>query len=253
MDRVRLTVHHEPALENPVFIEGLPGVGNVGKLAADHLVDVTDAQRWITIHCTDFPPQVMVQEDGTVRRVGATLWTAKATGGRDLVLMTGDFQPLSPEGQHEMVDAVLERLQHVGCTELYTMGGYGLGTSVDEADVLGAATDTDTVARLQSLGVRFEEDEPGGGIIGASGLFLGLGQERGMEGACLMGETSGYMVDPKAARAVLAIVAKIVDLGDLDMESLDDKAHEMDRIQSQLAEADMKAGMPRADDLQYIG
>ncbi len=253
MDRVRITVHVEPKLENPVFIEGLPGVGNVGKLAADHLVDVTNATKWCTIHCTDFPPQVMVQGDGTVRRVSSTLWFAQGTGGRDLVLMTGDFQPLTPEGQHELVDAVLDKVQDAGCEEMYTMGGYGLGTSVDDSDVLGAATDVDTVKRLEQMGVRFEEDEPGGGIIGASGLFLGLGQERHMTGACLMGETSGFMVDPKAARAVLEIVAKLVGLAPIDMESLDDKAAEMDRIQGQLAEADMKAGMPRADDLHYIG
>lgn len=251
MTTVTIHDHEAPDLADPVFIEGLPGVGNVGKLAADQLVDALDATKWATIHSTDLPPQVMVQEDGTVRRVGITLWTAKA--GRDLIIMTGDFQPLSPQGQHDLVVEVLDKVQATGCKELYTMGGYGLGTSIDDADVLGAATDTDTVERLKELGVRFEEDEPGGGIIGASGLFLGIAQERGMTGACLMGETSGFMVDPKAARAVLGIVAQLAGIPDLDTETLDDKAAEMDRIQGQLADADAARTGPRGDEVHYIG
>lgn len=253
MSRVTIRETTAPALDNPLFIEGLPGVGNVGKLAADHLVDALGATKWCTIHCTDLPPQVMVQSDGTVRRVGAALWTAEPKNGRPLIVMTGDFQPLSAEGQHDLVEAVLDKIQAAGCKELYTLGGYGLGSSIDESDVLGAATDVATVKRLKKMGVRFEEDEPGGGIIGASGLFLGIAQERGLKGACLMGETSGFMVDPKAARAVLGIVAKLADLGDLDMESLDEKAAEMDKIRGQVADADMKASMPRGDDLHYFG
>lgn len=251
MSGIRFKEHKAPAVKDPVFIEGLPGVGNVGKLACDHLVDVTDAKPWADIFSQDFPPQVTVQEDGTVRLVRARLWVAPgACGGRDLVIMTGDFQPMSPQGQHELVDAVLDRLEAVGCKELYTTGGYGLGTSVDEPAVLGAATDKKTVKRLEKIGIRFEEDEPGGGIIGASGLFLGLGMERGFTGACLMGETSGYLVDPKAARAVVTALATLLGIEDKDTGDLEEKAAELDRIASQLSETESWGDRP---DLHYIG
>jgi hypothetical protein len=250
---VRLKRHKAPAVRDVVFIEGLPGVGNVGKLACDHLVDVTSAKAWIDLMSTDFPPQVTVQKDGTVRLVRAQLWVApKAADGRDLVIMTGDYQPLTAQGQHDLVTAVLDELEKVGCKEIFTTGGYGLGTSVDEPAVLGAATDTKVVKRLQRLGVRFEEDEPGGGIIGASGLFLGLAMERGMSGACLMGETSGFLVDPKAARAVLDVLTRLVGIEGVDAGDLQDKAAELDRIASQLSEAEAAARSDRPD-LHYIG
>jgi hypothetical protein len=194
-----------------------------------------------------------VQKDGTVRLVRAQLWVApKAADGRDLVIMTGDYQPLTAQGQHDLVTAVLDELEKVGCKEIFTTGGYGLGTSVDEPAVLGAATDTKVVKRLQRLGVRFEEDEPGGGIIGASGLFLGLAMERGMSGACLMGETSGFLVDPKAARAVLDVLTRLVGIEGVDAGDLQDKAAELDRIASQLSEAEAAARSDRPD-LHYIG
>ena len=33
-----------PKLDNPVFIEGLPGIGNVGKVAVDFLIDEIKAK-----------------------------------------------------------------------------------------------------------------------------------------------------------------------------------------------------------------
>jgi len=54
-------------LENPVFIEGLPGIGHVGKLVADHLVNELRAEKVVEIYSHYFPPQVMVLEDGTIR------------------------------------------------------------------------------------------------------------------------------------------------------------------------------------------
>ena len=33
----------KPRLKDPIFIEGLPGIGNVGKLAVEHLIEITKA------------------------------------------------------------------------------------------------------------------------------------------------------------------------------------------------------------------
>jgi hypothetical protein len=56
------------------------------------------------------------------------------------------------------------------------------------------------------------ENEPGGGIVGASGLLLGLGEMRGIKGVCLMGETPGYLVDPKV-QSCFEYLTKITNLG----------------------------------------
>ena len=39
MESIKVIFYEEPELVNPILIEGLPGVGNVGKLAAEHLLD----------------------------------------------------------------------------------------------------------------------------------------------------------------------------------------------------------------------
>jgi uncharacterized protein len=237
MESVRVVERAPVTVKEPVFVEGLPGVGNVGKLAVEHIVDELKAELVAEIYSTEFPPQVFVKADGTVKLVNNLLYQAPKgpRNGRDLLLLTGDYQGLTPSGQYEIADAVLDLVERHGCREIFTLGGYGLGRLVRKPKVIGAATDLEMVGRGKELGVEFREEEPGGGIIGASGLFLGLGQLRGMKGICLMGETSGYLVDPHSAQAVLKILTKALDL-DVPLGELEEKAREMDRIAQQLRE-----------------
>ena len=58
-----------PKLKNPIFIEGLPGIGNVGKLAVEHLIDFMKAKKFAELYSKDFPPQVFINPDGTVKLV----------------------------------------------------------------------------------------------------------------------------------------------------------------------------------------
>ena len=254
MKDVEVEVLKRPKLTNPVFIEGLPGVGNVGKLAAEHLIDELGATKMAEVRCKDFPPQIFVLESGLVRLVNNEMfyWKAKKDAQRDLILLVGDYQPMSSQGQYDLVDEVLGIIGGHGCKELYTLGGYGMGRMVNEPGVLGAATSEDVVKRMKKHGVKFSKDEPGGGIVGASGLFLGLGMTRGMEGACLMGETSGYLVDPKSARAVLEILTKLIGAS-VSFDELENKAREMDRIASQLREMERKQSDKPSDEIRYIG
>lgn len=251
---IRVTEHAKPKVAKPAFVEGLPGVGHVGKLAAQHIVESGRATLWCTIHSPDFPPQVTVGEDGVARLLEVKLWTLPAQGKAPaLVVMTGDAQPQSGPGQWDLVESTLDRLAPLGCRELYTLGGYGTGVRVEEPEVLCAATDKARAAALRKAGLRVSGDEgPGGGIIGASGLFLGLAAQRGWSGACLMGETNGYLVDPKAARAVLAGLGKVLGRT-FDLSRLEDTAGELDRITAQLHAAMGAAQAGRESTDHYIG
>jgi uncharacterized protein (TIGR00162 family) len=182
------------------------------------------------------------------------LWTVPVKGkSRPLVVLTGDAQPQSGPGQWALVEAVLDRLAPLGCRELFTLGGFGTGTRVEHPEVLCAGTDKATVARLRKLGLHApDEDSPGGGIIGASGLFLGLAAQRGWTGACLMGETNGYLIDPKAARAVLVALGKALGRT-FDLSHLDETAGELDRVTAQLQAAMGAAAQGRESTDHYIG
>lgn len=226
----------EVGLRNPVFIEGLPGIGHVGKLVADHLVNELKAEKVVEIYSHHFPPQVMVLEDGTVRMPKNEIYAWKSKGNcSDLLILVGDFQSISNEGHFELVNAYIDVAKKFSAKKIYTLGGYGVGRLVEEPYVIGAANSIELVEELKSYGVRFEPGEPGGGIIGAAGLLLGVSMLEGIPAACLMGVTSGYMVDPKSAKAVLEVLCKMLNL-EVSVEALEERAKEMEKIIAQIKE-----------------
>jgi len=252
MEDIVVIFKERPSLREPIMVEGLPGVGNVGKLAAEHLVDQLKAVKFAEIYSKYFPPQVLVTDSGTIRLVGNDIYYVKRPEApNDLVIMIGDYQGLTPDGQYELSDRTLQICRDLGVKRIYTLGGYGLGKMIEKPRVLGAATDIDLVEQMKGFGVTFSKGEPGSGIVGASGLLLGLGNLYGMRSVCLMGETSGYFVDPKGAQAVLEVLAKILNVK-IDFAELEAKAEQIDMITSKLREAE-PAVEPKREDLGYIG
>src|SRR5512136_1793889 len=140
-------ISKKPKLKNPILIEGLPGIGNVGKLAVEHLIDCIQATKFIELYSKDFPPQVFINTDGTISLVNNEFyyWKAKKRTQRDLILLTGDYQGLSSNGQYELVDKILDIAEEYGVKELYTLGGYGLGHEIKDPKVLCATTNINLV------------------------------------------------------------------------------------------------------------
>ena len=253
MENITIRYLDHPKLEDPIFIEGLPGIGNVGKLAAEHLKDELKAVKFAEIFSKYFPPQVLVQEDGQVKLVNNEMHFVKRGKGHDLVLLTGDYQGLTPEGQYELSDFILRELKKLGVRRIFTLGGYGMGRMVTKPRVLGAATGLDLVKEMETFGVVFSRGEPGAGIVGASGLLLGLGRLYDMHAVCLMGETSGYFVDPKSAQAVLDVLTKYLNI-EISFNELESKAKQIDQITSKLKDIEAAPETPdKREDLGYIG
>jgi uncharacterized protein (TIGR00162 family) len=246
----------ETTLKDPILIEGRPGVGHVGKLVAEHLVEELKAEKIIEIYSPHFPPQVMVQEDGTIKQVRNEVYAFSGHDGQpDLLLVVGDYQSATNEGHYELTGIFLDIAQEFGVKRIYALGGYGTGQFVDKPTVLGAANNAALVEEMKQYDVVFHENEPGGGIIGVSGLLLGLGELRGIDAVCLMGVTSGYLVDPKSAQEVLRVLCKALNI-EVDMQALQERAKEMEKIVGKLQEME-KAQMPYEcggdEDLRYIG
>ena len=252
MDDILVVYKERPELRAPVLIEGLPGVGNVGKLAAEHLVDQLKAVKFIEMYSKYFPPQVLVNDSGITRLVSNEFFYIKRPEAEnDIVVLVGDYQGLTPDGQYELSDRILRIAKELGVKMVYTLGGYGLGKMIEKPRVLGAATDESLVEEMKAVGVTFSKGEPGSGIVGASGLILGLGALEGLKAVCLMGETSGYFVDPKAAQALLEVLARKLGFK-IDLTELEDRAQQIDAITSKLKESE-PAPEPRREDLGYIG
>jgi len=233
---------------DPIFIEGLPGIGQVGKLVAEYMIHMLGAEKIGEIHSIYLPPQVILDETGLARLARNELFLYQSEG-RDIVFLVGDHQSTSNEGHYLLADAYCGIAEELKVKRIYTLGGFGVGHLVNEPRVLGAMNRPELRAELEAAGVRFDREEPGGGIIGAAGLMLGLSAGRGIDAVCLMGETSGYLVDPMAAASVLAILSKLIDVP-VDPTRLNERASEMEKVIEGLVEGER---LQKDEELTYIG
>ncbi|MFB6186604.1 MAG: proteasome assembly chaperone family protein, partial [Halobacteriaceae archaeon] len=234
MDEIEIEQVTDIDITNPILIEGLPGVGHVGKLAAEHLIEEKDSTLVRRIYSEHFPPQVLVNEDGKTELAHAEIYAINTTS-RDLLVLTGDQQAQSNEGHYRLTKTFLKLAREYDVEQVFALGGVPTGELVEEYTVLGAVTDIELKEDLLDAGVEFRGEEPAGGIVGTSGLLLGLGERQEMKAVCLMGETSGYLVDPKSAQAVLEVLEDLYDL-DLEYDSLEDRAEEMEEVMSKIQE-----------------
>ena len=219
-----------PKAAEPVLVCGLPGSGYVGKLAADHLVSAFKLKKVAEYTSSSFPPEVSVKEDGTVDPPKGELFYAPTKGGRSLFVFTADAQPTTSEGEYALSDAVVKFASRCGVKRVYTLAAYITGSFSKTPKVYGAGTSKEIIESLRDKGVTLMKD---GGISGMNGLLIGVAALRGLEGACLLGETSGYVVDAGASKAVLELLSKVVDLP-IDTSKLKEKAEETQKVISQL-------------------
>ncbi|MDO9517321.1 MAG: proteasome assembly chaperone family protein [Methanosarcinaceae archaeon] len=247
-------------LNNPILLVGLPGVGHVGKLVAEHLIEELNAEKIIEIYSPHFPPQVLVNDDSTIKLVNNEIFSCKAND-KDILILTGDHQSSSTEGHYELGDLYLDLAEEFGVSRIYTLGGFPTGQLTHTDGVIGAVNNHDLIEEMEQYGIEFKEGEPGGGIVGASGLLLGLSKFRKLDALCVMGFTSGYLVDPKSAQFLLGILSKILGV-DIDVTPLEERAKEMEKIAAQLAEMEQQQRqgqqqfLPNTssdEDLRYIG
>jgi uncharacterized protein (TIGR00162 family) len=138
---------------------------------------------------------------------------------------------------------------------MFTLGGLGTGQPIEKSKVLGAATTLELAEMLKEHNVTLRSAD--GGIIGASGLLLGMGMLRGINGVCLMGETPGYFIDADASKAVLTVLLDILNM-EIDIAKLEERAEETRKMisKAQQMEREMAERMhiaPGEEDLRYIG
>ncbi|MEM3781752.1 MAG: PAC2 family protein [Candidatus Micrarchaeaceae archaeon] len=206
-------------LRNPALIVGLPGIGNIGSLVAQYLIQKLNAKQFATLYSPYLPYMIVALADGSFRLVSDRFYYWKGKN-RDLVILTGDYQPSSSEGQYEVNEKIIEFFKSVGGNEVYTIGGYTAEDKyVKNPRVFGVTADAKMRKNLEKFNVMFGK-LPNLSIIGAAGMVVAFAKEHKLPAACIMGETGMLEIDANSAKSVLAILSKLfqikIDLGDIN-------------------------------------
>jgi uncharacterized protein (TIGR00162 family) len=224
-------------LNNPVLIEGLPGLGLVGKIATRYLVRQLKAEKFAYLYSPHFPYFVLVNKKGSVRLLRGTFYFWKnSKGGSDLILFTGDSQAQTIEGQYEISDVILNFAKEHNVKIIITVGGYRMEVK-DKPKVIASATDAKLLNKaLQAGAVMSPAGNP---IVGTAGLILGMARFKKISALCLLGETRGYLPDPRAAKSVLEVLLSLIKV-DLDLGGLDEEIAKADKMITRLQKIEEK-------------
>lgn len=207
---------------------GLPGIGSVGKMAADYISTALGCSSVKPFFSYSFPPQVMICE-GRTELMHADL--LRSRDKENIFVLSGDAQPLDVLGMHQLAGDILEAIESEGVTDVITLAAF-VGETPER--IVGAATDPKSAAELEDCGITLLRS---GAIGGMNGLLAGLAPLYNMRGYCLLGTSSGAdLVDIPAAMNLLYAIRDLFKL-DLDFSLMESILKEPDEPVSQ--EVDM--------------
>jgi len=227
-------------LNNPVLVEGLPGLGLVGKIAIRYLIKKLNAKKFAHLYSPHFPYFVLVNKKGNVRLLRGSFhfWKNKE-GANDLILFTGDSQSQTIEGQYEIADRMLDFAQKHNVKTIVTIGGYRMEAK-DKPKVFAAATAQDLLDKALQAGANVSNS--GSPIVGTAGLILGLARFKKINALCLLGETRGYLPDPLAARSVLEVLKTTFNF-DVDLAGLNEEIAKAETLVTRLQKIEEKRAL----------
>ena len=250
-------------LNNPLLIEGLPGIGNVGKVAVDFLIDELKAKKLYEITSYTFPHSVFVNEDNLVELPIVEVFYKQFKGKRGLLLLGGDVQPIDEISSYEFSEKILDIVQKYHGKEIITLGGIGLPDIPKKPKVYCTGNTKKIIEKYKSEMVSNKLYGVVGPIVGVSGLLLGLASRRNMEAITFLAETYGHpmYLGINGAKEILKVLNKElelkIDINKLDREIKDIESEIMKKTE-QMSEVTKQIALKKfqkkfGKDVDYIG
>ncbi|MFX1548264.1 MAG: PAC2 family protein, partial [Promethearchaeota archaeon] len=212
-----------------VAIQGLPGMGLIGKIAANYLINHFEAQEIARIYSSFFPPVVQIDSKTSIGRLARMEIYAITKSTPNLIILTGDAQP-HDIGIIQVLNNVLDYVIELNADTLICLGG--LRVHEEGPEVAGFGYDKETLDWLEKNDVTLLK---GGEVTGAVGVLSALAAERNLKSFGLLGKLTLAGTDPKASKALLKKLAKLyplkLELKDLDL-SIEEAQVKNERITS---------------------
>ncbi len=215
------------SLDSPAMVEGLPGVGLVGKIAADHLVEEFEMTHYANVHCEGIPRVAVYQKDDQTLRTPVRLHVDEQRG---LLVLQSDV-PVSPQAATEFAECFSAFYDDGDVLPIY-LSGIPREKSESVPSLYGLGVDAG-VGRLESTDVGKPTET--GLISGPTGALLNFAVDRSLPAVGLVVESDPRFPDPEAARVIIKDgIEPILDL-EVDVSNLVDHTEEIREAKERLA------------------
>lgn len=214
-------------LESPTLVEGLPGVGLVGKIATDHLIDEFDMTYYASVHCEGLPQLGTYQEGDTTVRPPVRIY---ADEQRDLLALQSDV-PISATAADSFTSCVTSWLDDENASPIY-LSGLAVEEPSTPPELFGIATG-DGASLLDEIDAGPPNED--GAVGGPTGALLCRAAELERDSVGLIVETNPQFPDPEGARVLIKEgVAPLAEI-DVDVQELVEQADQIQEQREELA------------------
>jgi len=252
LEKIKVSNLKIPKIINPILITGLPGIGNVGKITVDFMIEELNAQPIYTFFSYYMPNSVFVNQDNLVIMPEIKLYLAKVGSGKfskltknsdrhknkhkqknvysDLLFLAGDFQPTDEFASYALVDEVLDLFEKYKGKEIITIGGIGL-TEIPKKPKIYCTGNSSEIVEKYVEGVNVDKNLYGnvGPIMGVTGILVGMSKRRNIPAVSLLGETYGHplYLGINTSREIITILNSKLGL-EISLNKLDAQIKEIE-------------------------
>lgn len=229
------------SLSDPVLIEGLPGVGLVGKIAADHLVEEFEMVHYGNVHCDGVPSVAVYHAGDPTLQSPVRLY---ADEERNLLVLQSDV-PIRPASAADLAECLSNWFDDEGVLPVF-LSGIGRENSDAVPDLYGVGVG-DGAEILAEAGVPAPNET--GLVSGPTGALLNDAVERGRTAVGLIVESDPTFPDPAAARVVIEDGVEPLAGVEIPSSDLVDHAEEIrdakERLAKRMGDADEESTQAR--------
>ncbi|WP_458206119.1 proteasome assembly chaperone family protein [Haladaptatus sp. NG-SE-30] len=221
-----IELHTNPEVHQPVVVEGLPGVGLVGKLATDHVISELDMRYVGYLTCPGLPQVVTYDAGDRTLRPPVRLY---AEADDDVLALQSDV-PVSPSAVSDFAHCLTGWIAEQNALPLYFSGW---PTEVGDGRALWGVATGDG-GRL--LDERSTEPPAEDGIwSGQTGALLNRAQETNLTALGFITEADPQFPDPVAACVLINQAINPIAGVEIDDSALRQHAEEIREEKAQFA------------------
>ncbi|MHC1625147.1 MAG: proteasome assembly chaperone family protein [Methermicoccaceae archaeon] len=237
-----VSVNAEPSVKNPTLIEGFPGVGLIGNITVQHLIEELDMEQIGTVYSPLFPPIAILLEG--IVNLPIRIYQSEEL---ELVTVLSDI-PILPNATYPVAKSLIDWCEEIGGKEVVSVAG--VSTMGEEHNVFGAATTEDGLKKISNAVSTFEI----GSIAGISGGIITECYLRDVPAIALLGETHTQRPDPRVAANVVEVLNKIMGMS-IDTQKLHEQAEqielEMHKLAEQVSRSEAESALPKREFPMY--
>jgi uncharacterized protein len=229
-----VSVRADVDVTDPSLVEGFPGVGLVGKIAADHLVAEFDMTHHADVYCDSLPKVAVYREGDAALQPPVRVY---ADADRDLLVLQSDV-PVGSDAAGELAACLSGWFDDLGVTPIYLSGipeekgasppalyGLGIGAGVDAVSDAG-----------------IDAPDEAGVVSGPTGVLLNDAVESGRTAVGLVVESDPRFPDPEAARVLIKEGIEPLTDVDVPVDHLVERAEQIRSAKERLAKRMQDAG-----------